>query len=70
MVAAIAALRGIAEREQKAFVGACQILQPQIAPGGKAQGFAREIADRRLRVGLRRRLDQAVASQDIGDARR
>jgi hypothetical protein len=31
MVAAIAALRGIPERQQKAFVGAREILQTQVA---------------------------------------
>jgi len=46
MVAAVATLRGIAEREQKAFVGTREILQPQIPVGGKAQGFTREVADR------------------------
>ena len=52
MVAAVAALGRIAEREQKAFVGAREILQAQIAVGGKAQRLAREIADRRIRIRL------------------
>ena len=37
MVAAIAALRRIAERQQEALVAARQVLQPQIAVGGKAR---------------------------------
>ena len=37
MVAAVAALRRVAERQQKALVGARQILQPQIAVGRKAR---------------------------------
>ena len=36
MVAAVAALRRIAERQQEALVGARQVLQAQIAVGGKA----------------------------------
>ena len=47
MVAAVAALRGIAKRQQKAFVAARQILQAQIAIGREAQRLAREVADRR-----------------------
>ena len=35
MVAAIAALRRIAERQQETLVAARQVLQPQVAVGGK-----------------------------------
>jgi hypothetical protein len=44
MVAAIAALGGIAERQQEAFIAARQILQAQIAAAREAQRLAREIA--------------------------
>jgi len=53
MIAAIAALRGIAEREQKAFVGTRKILQAQIAIGGKTERLAREIADSGVSLGFR-----------------
>ena len=69
MRTAIAALGRIAERQQKALVTARQILQAQIAIGRKAQRLARQIADRRISVGLRRGFDQAIAAENIGDAR-
>src|SRR5215471_9789709 len=69
MVAAITALRRIAERQQKPLVGAREILQPQVAVCRKAQGLAREIAHGRLGLPLRRRLDQAVAAENVGDPR-
>ncbi len=69
MVAAIAALRGIAERQQEAFVGARQVLQAQVAIGRKAQRLAREVADRRVGIDSRRGFDQTVAAENVGDAR-
>ena len=51
MVAAVAALRRVAERQQKTLVGAREVLQPQIAVGGKTQRLAGEIADRRIVIG-------------------
>ena len=47
MAAAVTALRRIAERQQKALVCAGQILQPQIAIGREAEGFAGEVAHHR-----------------------
>ncbi len=69
MVAAIAALRRVAERQQEALVAARQVLQAQVAVGRKAQRLARQIADRRIGLRLRRRLDQTVAAEKIGHAR-
>src|SRR5262249_42714949 len=66
MIAAIAALSRITEREQKAFVAAREILQPQVAVGGEAERLAREIADWLIGPGIRRRLDQAVTTENVG----
>ena len=52
MRAAIAALGRIAERQQKAFVAAREILQAQVAVGRKIQRLAREVADRDALFGL------------------
>ena len=69
VIAAIAALGRVAEGEQKTFIGARQILQPQIAIRGKAQWLAREISDRLVRFCRRRWLDQAIQTENVSDAR-
>ncbi len=69
MVASIAALRRIAQRQHKPLVGARQILQSQVAIGGKTERLTGEIAHRYLGIRLRRRLDQAVAAENVGNAR-
>src|SRR5271155_4043883 len=60
MVAAIAALRRIAEREQEALVATGEILEAQIAVCREAQRILRDIADARVVAALRRALDQIV----------
>src|SRR5262249_14456382 len=52
MVAAIAALRRISHGKQEAFIGAGEILQAEIAVGGKVERLAGEIADRRTGFGF------------------
>jgi hypothetical protein len=69
VVSAVAALRGIAQRQQKSLVAAGQILQPQIALGGKIQRLAGEIAHRGVGIRLRRGFDQAVVTENVGDPR-
>ena len=61
MVAAVAALGRVAERQQKAFVAAREILQAQIAVRREGQRLAGEVADAGAVLGLRRGLDQPVA---------
>src|SRR5262245_58725897 len=51
MVAAITALRGIAERQQVALVATRQVLQPYVAAAGEAQRIVGEIADRHISIG-------------------
>ena len=46
MRAPVAALRGVAERQQEALVAARQRLQADVAAGGKRHGIARDVADR------------------------
>lgn len=60
MIAAIAALRQIAECQQEALVAAGEILRAQIAVCREAQGILREIAHARVVAALRRALDQIV----------
>src|SRR3546814_17115068 len=50
MVAPVAALRRLAERQQEALVTAREVLQAQVAPGREAQCPARHVADRHLVV--------------------
>ncbi len=69
MIAAVTALRRVAERQQKALVATRQILKPQIAIGRKIQGLTGEIADRNVRIALRGRLDQAITAKDVGHPR-
>src|SRR5262249_60391299 len=58
----VAALRGVAHREEESFVAAREVLQPRRARGGERTRTAREIEG--LRVAGRRllRLDQALAA--------
>src|SRR5580693_435361 len=65
MIAAIAALCRIAEREQEALVAAGEILQAQIAIRRETQGILREIADAHVVAALRRALDQIVGGKQI-----
>jgi hypothetical protein len=69
MSAAVAPLGRIGEPEQEPFVAARQILQPRVAGRGEAERVAGDVGDR----SVRRRgfaIDQIVASDDVGDARR
>src|SRR5690606_27278701 len=66
---AVAALRGIAHRQQKALVGARQVLQARIAPGGKGKRLARQVERRRIARRHRLLVDQVVVLQQVGDAR-
>ena len=65
--AAIAALRGIGERQDEPLVAARDRLQPQRTVGGQFQRFARQIARRIVR--RRSGFDQPVAMQEIGHMR-
>jgi len=69
MVAAVAALGGIGEAEQEAFVAARRRLQARVAWGGIARRVARDVGDRRAGLGAYAALDQVVAGDDVGDAR-
>ena len=69
MVAAIAALGRIAERQQEAFVAARQGLQPRIALGRERQRLARQVGDRRGLVAGQLRLQQAFRAEDPCDRR-
>ncbi|XQU71663.1 hypothetical protein OJJOAM_004452 [Cupriavidus sp. H18C1] len=66
---AVAALRRIPHRQQEAFVGPRQVLQPCRAAGREGQRLAGQVG----RGGIARRnglgLDQAVGVQQVGDAR-
>ncbi len=66
MGAAIAALGRVGEREQESLVAAGEILQPHVALRRKRQRIAGEVARRRAGVG-RRRLDETVGSENLGD---
>ena len=69
MGAAVAPLGRIGEPEQEAFIAARQILQPRVAGRGEGERVAGDVGDR----SVRRRgfaIDQVVASDDVGDARR
>ncbi len=52
--AAVAALRRIAEREEIAFIAAREVLQAQVAAGGKLKRFTGQVADGFFIVGAGR----------------
>src|SRR6516162_25689 len=66
MGAAEAALGRVAQREQKALVAAREVLQADVAFGGKRQRLARQIADRCIGRARRRPFDEAVGGEQIG----
>src|SRR5262249_39532563 len=63
MVAAVAALGRVAERQQQSLVAAREILQADVSRGRKIQRIVHEIADRPIGCGRRRSFDQILASQ-------
>ena len=65
MGAAVAALGGIAEREQKALVAAREILQTQVASGREGERRAGEIADRHVGIARQAGLDQPIVVQYV-----
>src|SRR3546814_4914762 len=69
MVAPVAALRRVAERQKEALVTAREVLQAQVAPGREAQWLARQVADRHLVVQCDLLLDEALVVEDVGDPR-
>ncbi len=69
MVAGIAALGGIAERQQKTLVAACQRLQADVARHREFQRLAGDVAGDMVLRHVAIRLDQAFAGEDVGDAR-
>ncbi|CEG10563.1 hypothetical protein BN961_04003 [Afipia felis] len=69
VVAAVAALRRIAERQQKALIASREVLQAQIPIRGKVQRLAREIADGMVGDVRRRGFDQAVLTENVRYAR-
>ncbi len=69
VVAAVAALRRVAERQQEALVATGEVLQAKVAIGREGKGIARQVADR-LSVIHRAPLDQVLAGDDVRDAGR
>ena len=67
MGAGIAALGGIGERKQETLVAARQRLQAQIAVQRKFQWLAGKVARHVIFRHLAVTLDQAFASEDVGD---
>src|SRR3546814_3893817 len=65
MVAPVAALRRVAERQKEALVTAREVLQAQVAPGREAQWLARQVADRHLVVQCDLLLDEALVVEDV-----
>ena len=66
MRAAIAALRRIAESQQKSFVAARQGLKPHVASSRKCQRLSRQVSGLSLAVSVR--FDQPFIAKDIGHA--
>ena len=66
MVVAVAALRRIAEGQQEPLVAARQVLQAHRTRCGEPQRLAREVLG--LAGRLRRRLQHALAFEDVADA--
>ena len=66
MVVAVAALGRVAQRQQEAFVAARQVLQAHRAARRQGERLARQVFRRAI---VRRRLQHALALEDVADAR-
>ena len=69
MIAAIAALGRVAEREEKALVAARQALEPDVALRRERQGLAGEVAHPALFGVGRLALDEPLAVEEVHHAR-
>jgi cell division ATPase FtsA len=68
MVAAEAALDGIAQPEQEALVAARHRLQADVAVGGEGHRLPGQVEGARVALGRNLRLHQPLGAEDVGHA--